>query len=61
MDKIDRAMWRLLHGQPLYLLPSGQWKFGGNKFIPNSVIARLPIEPTHTTNRGWIAYKLREE
>jgi len=60
-EKEQRALARLAGGQALFLLPGGQWKFGGNKFVPASVVRRLPIEESHTTNRGWVAHTLTEE
>lgn len=60
-DKVARAIWRLENGQTLYQLPSGQFKFGGNKFVPNRVAQRLPIEETFAGNDGRVAYKLRHD
>ncbi|WP_337186561.1 hypothetical protein [Phenylobacterium sp.] len=60
-DKVARARKRLIGGQVLWRLPNGQWKFGGNKFVPDTVAQRLPIEEAWVSNRGWTAYKLKED
>lgn len=57
-DKFQRAIQRLYRGDRLYRLPSGQWKFGGNKFVPDSVAQSLPLLELGATNRGWFAYIL---
>lgn len=60
-SKFDRALNRLLAGQRIFQMPNGQWKFGGNKFVPSSVAQKLPLEPEYTNNRGWTAFWLTEE
>ena len=56
-QKFYRAADRLARGQALFQLPGGQYKFGGNKFVPGHVAQRLiaGIEPT-LTNRGWLCF-----
>lgn len=61
--KLDRAMARLHRGHSLNRLPDGQYKFGGNKFIPSDVAsACLRICGQGVpNNRGWIVFKLDPE
>ena len=56
--KIERAHSRLLRGQMIYRWPAGQWSFGGNKFVPDRIASRLPLEFAYTDNRGREAYRL---
>ena len=56
-DVYHRALARLLSGQQLYLTDNGQWKFGGNKYIPQNVATRLPLEFSYTNNKGWKVYR----
>jgi hypothetical protein len=55
-----RALARLHDGQILYQLESGQWWFRGNKFLPESVARQLPLERSHLTNTGSVAYRLKQ-
>lgn len=56
--KHTRAVKRLENGELLYRWPSGQWSFGGNKFLPERVIGRLALEMLWTDNRCRTAYRL---
>jgi hypothetical protein len=59
--KFKRAMDRLHDGQILYRLESGQWWFRGNKFLPGSVAVKLPLQKSHDTNSGGVAYRLSDK
>lgn len=56
-QKFLRAKDRMAKGQALFQLPNGQYKFGGNKFVPDSVAVLLiaGLEPVEN-NRGWLRY-----
>ncbi len=56
-QKFLRAKDRMAKGQALFQMPNGQFKFGGNKFVADSVAILLiaGMEPTKT-NRGWLRY-----
>lgn len=56
--KFLRAMRRLEAGALLFELPDGGYKFGGNKFVPAPLVARLPLIFAYTNNRGWRAWRL---
>ena len=56
--KLERARRRLERGSLIYRWPSGQWSFGGNKFVPDRIVAKLPLELVYTDNRGRDAYQL---
>jgi hypothetical protein len=58
--KFKRAMERLHNDQLLHHLKNGQWWFRGNKFLPENIARMLPIEKSHDTNSGGIAYRLSE-
>lgn len=60
-QKRERAISRLLRGQLIYRLPSGQWKFGGNKFLPDRVAAALPVERAFDCNNGKVAFRLSHD
>jgi hypothetical protein len=61
ISKVDvkqiRAMQRLVAGALIYDTGAG-WSFGGNKYVPERVVRRLPLELAYTNNRGWAAYRL---
>lgn len=56
--KTERALARLTSGHALFRLMNGQWKFGGNKFVPGSVVQRLPIEEVYTNNLGMTVFRI---
>ena len=61
LTKAQRALSRLLSGQALFRLANGQWKFGGNKFVPAKVVQGLPIEEVYTNNRGMTVFRFNPE
>lgn len=59
--KLVKALGRLQDGQALHELPNGQFKFTGNKFVPEHVAHRLLTlcgEP-YRNNLGWMVYRIK--
>lgn len=60
-EKYERALAKVRGQRPLYQLPDGSFKFGGNKFVPQRIVSLLPITPFMANNRGWMIWLYDEE
>lgn len=59
--KAGRVIGRLCTGAHMYRLPTGQYKFGGNKFVPERIAQSLPLKSIGLNNRGWDVLILDED